>query len=80
MNEQKPLHDNKSIHPRSILFSPYSISVMIGLAMPEEQVVTNRLKQLALASWALIAFSWYFHEFLPAFAPILHGIVRRVWH
>jgi hypothetical protein len=45
----------------------------------ERTSATNIAKQIAIAGWAVAVFAWYFHQFSPAFIPILRGLLHRIW-
>lgn len=52
-----------------------------GADMTEEkQSAMNKLKQLGISCWAVGTFLWYFHEFSPAFTPIVQRLLHRLWH
>lgn len=45
----------------------------------ESKTVTDKIKQILVVSWGIGSFVWYFHRFLPAFAPILGRLLHRLW-
>ena len=36
-------------------------------------------KQLVISAWGIAVLIWYFHEFSPAFSPIIHGLLQKLW-
>jgi len=36
-------------------------------------------KQLVISGWGIAVLVWYFHKFSPAFSPIIHGLLQKLW-
>ena len=36
-------------------------------------------KQLLISGWTIAVLAWYFHQFSPAFSPIIRGLLQKLW-
>lgn len=40
---------------------------------------SSLMKQLVISGWGIAVLVWYFHQFSPAFSPIINGLLGKLW-